>query len=596
MRHSKAMGLLPETRVEQAPVIARGWLAVAFVVLIAVFFVFNRGAYKGYFPDDDLDNMGHARGLDTSYLVKKLLSPALDPNNFRPAAFSYYFVLERAASFQFGKYIAVLHVIHLLNAWLLWCFARRLGLSIWQAGAAVLFFALHMAAFDIYWKPMYIFDLLCGTFALATLNLYARGWLLSSIVTFWLAFKCKEIVILLPLAVTAWEWMFGPGGRAKYTRLAPFYLISLCFGLQALSGNQQTSGNYHLQFSGGAIGKSLRFYSSEWLLVPKLGMGVALLLLFSRDKRIRLGLILLLLPSAPMLLLPERLYAAYIYVPLIGLAIALGTLVEGRAGIVAALVFFAAWLPWDHSVMREKRKAALAAADEARTWVDSAVPWAKAHPAITTFIYDGAPVSMNRWGQRGALSNLGNPRVEAEVFPADGDLKAAIEKLNLAVLLWDPIRKSIAIVERTPQTPDASAITVSPTMPIWQFGQGWMGREGRYRWSKPSASARLLRPVGAREFSAIVNVSQAYLDAVKESELTILLNGEEVVRQRFTSSGWLTKRWAIPERAAGVVDVQFKVSPIFHPNAEDKTIEYGLPFAGFGFPGTAGASGTNPAP
>ena len=116
----------------------RLWFALAFLALGAIFFAFNRGAYRGYFPDDDLDNMGNARGIDASYLVKKVLSPAIDTGNFRPAAFTYYFVMVRTAAFHFSNYIAVLHLIHLFNAWLLWCFARRLGLDLWQAGAALI--------------------------------------------------------------------------------------------------------------------------------------------------------------------------------------------------------------------------------------------------------------------------------------------------------------------------------------------------------------------------------------------------------------------------------------------------------------------------
>ncbi len=575
----------------------RFWLALAFLALIALFFVFNRGAYKGYFPDDDLDNMGNARGLDATYLVKKLLSPALDPSNFRPAAFLYYFVMVRTAAFHFADYIAVLHVFHLLNAWLLWCLARRLGLDVWQAGAAVLFFALHMAAFDIYWKPMYVFDLLCGTFALATLNLYARGWLLTSIATFWLAFKCKEVVIFLPLALLAWEFLFSESGISlrpveRWLWLAPFFAISLSFGLQAIAGNPADGNNYHLALSAKAIWKSFEFYSSEWLLIPKLGMGAVLLLLV-KDKRVRFGILLLLLLSAPMLLLPERLYAAYIYVPLTGLAIALGTLSCGRFGIAVAAVLFLAWLPWDHAVMRRERKAALAAAAESRAWVEAAVPWAKAHPAITTYLYDGSPVNMNRHGLRGALINL-NPNLVPEVLPAEGDLKEIWQRQNLALLVWDSVKRNLAILERTPQTADASFITIGPTMPIWQFGDGWMAREGHFRWAKPEATARLARPENAREFEAILVISQAYLDIVKEGELVILLNGEEAGRRSFKNHGWLTERFQIPARVAGPVEVRFRITPVFHPNAEDKTIEYGMPFGGFGFP--TAAAGTNPAP
>ena len=111
---------------------------------------------------------------------------------------------------------------------------------------------------------------------------------------------------------------------------------------------------------------------------------------------------------------------------------------------------------------------------------------------------------------------------------------------------------------------------------------------------KPIAFARLTRPEGTHEFEAVINVSQAYLDVVKEGELTILLNGEQVVREKITKSGWLTKRWPIPGKPAGPVAVEFRVLPIFHPNADDKTIEYGLPIAGFGFPSGSATTEARP--
>ncbi|MEO8027702.1 MAG: hypothetical protein ABI823_14565, partial [Bryobacteraceae bacterium] len=559
-------------------------MPLAFVALVLLFLVFNRGAYRGYFPDDDLDNMGNARGLDLRYATVKLLSPALDTSNFRPAAFFYYIAMTRTAGFDFKKYIAVLHVLHLFNAWLLWCLVRRLGLNAWQSGAGVLFFTLHMAAFDIYWKPMYVFDLMCGTFTLLTLNAYLRGWLIASILSFWLAFKCKEIVVFLPLALAAIEIQWPTAkGPSRWWRLAPFFAISLSFGLQAMLRNPASTGNYHLQITLPAIAKSLLFYSSEWLLIPKLGMGLFLLLFVVNDPRFRLGMLLLLLLSAPMLFLPERLFAAYIYVPLIGLSVALASLLRGRTGLIAAVVFFIAWLPWDHATMRSKRKTALAAANEARAWVETAVPWAKAHPAVDTYIYDGAPVGMNPWGLRGALLNL-NAHTVPTIVAADGDLHEAVKSDNLAVLVWDAPHRKLDIIARSPKTPEASYLTISPTTPIWQLGDGWMAREGAYRWSKPVASARLRRPDNAQEFDAVVNVSPAYLEAVHEANLTVLLDGQAVAQQAFNKTGWLVMRWPIPAAPAGPVNVEFRISPVFHPNAADASIEYGLPFGGFGFP------------
>ena len=55
------------------------WLAMACLFLVA-----NRGAYKGYFSDDDLDNLVQTRRAEPAAFVDALLSPKFNPDNFRP--------------------------------------------------------------------------------------------------------------------------------------------------------------------------------------------------------------------------------------------------------------------------------------------------------------------------------------------------------------------------------------------------------------------------------------------------------------------------------------------------------------------------------
>ena len=92
----------------------------------------------------------------------------------------------------------MLQAFHLLNVWLLWLVARRLGAPPFAAAAACLFFGLHMALFDDFWKPMYIFDVLCATFCLLSLWCYASERWVLSFAAFWLAYKSKELAVMLP--------------------------------------------------------------------------------------------------------------------------------------------------------------------------------------------------------------------------------------------------------------------------------------------------------------------------------------------------------------------------------------------------------------
>src|SRR5207237_6965307 len=105
--------------------------------------------------------------------ITPLLTPRFFENNFRPVGHLSYWFMGRLAGLTFPPYILVIHAVHLINVVLLWLLLRRLELPPAADATGVLFFAFHMAAFDVYWKFMYVFDLLCGTFCLLSLLAYA---------------------------------------------------------------------------------------------------------------------------------------------------------------------------------------------------------------------------------------------------------------------------------------------------------------------------------------------------------------------------------------------------------------------------------------
>src|SRR6478672_12200981 len=165
--------------------------AALFLATALLFVIANRGAYKGYFQDDELDNASWAPQLTPADFLTGLATPKFLTGNFRPVGHLYFAVMGRDFGLDFPKYLIPIHALHLLNVWLLWLIARRLGLSPFSAGAGALFFAFNMVVFDLYWKPMYVFDLLCATFCLASLLFYMRGWLIAGFIAFWLAYKSK---------------------------------------------------------------------------------------------------------------------------------------------------------------------------------------------------------------------------------------------------------------------------------------------------------------------------------------------------------------------------------------------------------------------
>src|SRR5690349_15182573 len=185
------------------------WVSIAFLAAAVLFYSANRAAYKGYFSDDDLDNLGWPTFVGNDTFYTGLITPKFLPTNFRPAGFLYYRLMGRIWKLDYPPYVVVMQLFHGLNVILLFLVLRRLGLPDLAAMSGALFYAFHAAVMEAYWKPMYVFDVLCGTFCLITLLLYIRGQWVLALPAFWLAYKSKEIAVMLPLGLLAYEWLLG---------------------------------------------------------------------------------------------------------------------------------------------------------------------------------------------------------------------------------------------------------------------------------------------------------------------------------------------------------------------------------------------------
>src|SRR5579862_473406 len=138
-------------------------LLLLFAVSVCILFLIgNRGAYQGFFYEDDFDTLANAREVEPSYLLFALMKPMTSPDSvFRPVPELYYYVMARAAAFHFQPYVTVIQALHLINILLVWLLARSLGAARLGAGAAAVLFGFHAAMLNIYWRPMYVFDLVC---------------------------------------------------------------------------------------------------------------------------------------------------------------------------------------------------------------------------------------------------------------------------------------------------------------------------------------------------------------------------------------------------------------------------------------------------
>ena len=94
----------------------------------------------------------------------------------------------------------------------------------------MLFFVFHMALFDAFWKPMFIFDVLCGLFCLLSMLAWRRSgkaWWIASFAAFWMAYKSKEVAVMLPSVLLLYEFTLG---ERRWRRLLPFLAVSFSFG------------------------------------------------------------------------------------------------------------------------------------------------------------------------------------------------------------------------------------------------------------------------------------------------------------------------------------------------------------------------------
>jgi hypothetical protein len=556
------------------------WIGLAlFLALALLFFIANRGASQGFFQGDELDSLGWTPQIPAADFAKDLVNPVYNGRNFRPVGHLYFRIMSGAFGLDFRPYLLPLHLLHVLNVWLLWMVLRSLGASPFASCAGALFFAFHMAVFDVYWKPMYAFDLFCATFCLLSILFWIkRRWVLSFL-AFWLAYKSKELAVMLPAVLACYELWYG---KRQWRPLIPFLLVSLSFGLQGIFRNPNQNNDYAFRFTPAAVAASVKFYAGELFGVSLGGFALLALPAVRRNRRVWLGVAATLLFFVPLVFLPGRLFSAYWYVPLIGAAIALSSLAETHYGRVAAAVFLAAWLPWNYLDLRDYRRQKLAEDADSRDYVTQLRASAASIQGIPTFLYQGLPPAFPPWGAAGALRYL-LPDMNVKIYPMDDSAaKTLLQSPAIATLVWVQGNRKLWITAHNPQTPDSTYIMMNEITPVWQLTDGWFGLEEGFRWAAPHATARLYRAQRATQFEAVLNIGSQLLAALGHTDFSARLNGVPLGTARFAELGIHAVRWPLPPGPPGTVDVEFQSDPPYRaPGNDPRTL--GAAVVSFGF-------------
>jgi len=507
--------------------------------LAAAFLGLNRGAFSGYFSADDLDNLGWTRTTAIDIFLRGLISPKYFTNHFRPVGHFLYRVLGALAELQFPWYIATIQVLHIGNAALTWKILRRLELP----GTAAIIFLFHAAAIPAVWQPMYLFDICCTLFCLVSVVMWLDARWILSFIAFWLAYKSKEQAVMLPFVLLFLD-------TKNWKKLVPFFAVSAMFGVQGLAKNAEGASTYALAFDRHTLVRTASFYASALWLLP---FG-----LIRSKKHFWIGTAASIFMLAPVLALPNRMDIAYLYSSLPWLAVAIAPVFAiVRWQYVA--VFCAVWIPLNH------REITAPADNRAYVEVLKAAQGKR-------FVYDGFPPTMQPWGIQGVLRFLIHDG-PIELTSMDTGTPA-----DATILGWNFATRKLHV--SLPTKPAAYLNMVHP-MPLWQLENGWYPVDDGFRWSKPHAEAKLLRPENAAYFEMNINASETYLQAVKAATIRVRIDGVHIGSIEIKELYWQRHRLPIPQSSPKLVQIQLDVEPAFQSDRDGRIL--GAPLGGFGF-------------
>lgn len=398
-------------------------------LFLALFAGINGRAYLGYFSDDDLDNLAWTSYVGIGEFAKGFVDPRVSPHNFRPVGHIYFWIMGRLAGENFIPYVAVIQALHFVNATLLWFLLRRLGYEARSCWVAVFIWTFHFALFDAVWKPMYIFDVTCGLFCLLTLHAWLRErWLLAGL-AFWCAYKAKEVALFLPAVITLYEFTIG---RRRWKPLLPLFAVSASFGLQALLAPKGPETDYTLKFTWHALCKTVPFY-----FAAAGAIGIVVLSLPGLERHRRWSLAGALLMLAPLLFLPGRLFAVYLYVPLLIGAAAYALPLRGNAGVILMLGL---WSVYTYRELRTQWRAYLPWAAEQRAFVTQLGDFSRRNADLKTLIYTLPPPATNAWGPPGAVRWISrNPNIEVRYE----ERPKLPPPAGTGIVAWNAVRKRL---------------------------------------------------------------------------------------------------------------------------------------------------------
>lgn len=226
------------------PILAGAAVAVYFLSLTA----WGIGAH---FAPDDLQNIYRYWSVSTWELVRANLQVAT--GFYRPLGALFYLPLYRWFGFNPLPYRLVIFAVVVLNAWLLYCLARRITESREAGAFAVLIGCFHASAIAAFYSTAVVYEDLCCLFTTGAVLYYVRARQESGIlmwkqtVIFLLlsaaALNSKEMAVVIAPAVVLWE-LFNRGERRGHgAALVAIVLLTAAYAY-AKAGSQNSFSQF----------------------------------------------------------------------------------------------------------------------------------------------------------------------------------------------------------------------------------------------------------------------------------------------------------------------------------------------------------------
>jgi hypothetical protein len=515
-------------------------VAVA-VGLIVLFTVANRAAFEGYFSDDDLDNLSWATVAGTPGLLKDFVSLRFSENNTRATGALFYKYLGLAYGLDFPRYVIWLFAIHWLNCGLLGWLAIRRGAPELGAWCAAVFWGFHAGLLEAWWKPMYCFDLLCGTFCLVTWLLFGarKTWL--AVLTFLIAYRAKEVAVFLPVAMAFEDWR----------RVWPFALVSASFSVQAMGVNAGRNNDYTLRFTWQSLTTTVPFYAKHFFNYKWGALLMAPLGWFWRERQLWFGVAGMLAMMLPLLFLPRRLFSVYWYVPMIPLALGIAHVVA-KAPRAALALGMLCWAGLNFAKLREKRKTELAIAQENQAYVQQLTTFYALRPFPVQVFLEGAPPGLRPHGVLGALT-LASGKRGAQFLNSEneGDRQRAASE-DLMTLVWHRASQALSIAPHRYREAKLSAIDLTAPQSAWALRGGWTGWQNEYRVAAGAAKLGLYAPPDTRRIAIRWHV-------LEPARVRVLAGANLLGESSYASPGQMD--WEAPIATRGEVELTIEATP-----------------------------------